>query len=193
MTKTVLAATHNKGKIKEFTRILEPYGISIIPCDDSALLESIVEDGNTFLENAIIKAKAVYEKYKIPVLADDSGLCIECLDNRPGIYSARYLEKHSLEEVIREVDETKDKERKATFFCTLVLIDKNGKCHNFTGTCEGYIGSKPKGTNGFGYDPIVYINNKSISEMTDSEKDKISHRAKALKLLEKGITNGIDI
>lgn len=193
MTKTILAATHNKGKIKEFTRILKPYGISVVACDDSALLESIVEDGKTFLENAMIKAKAVYDKYKIPVLADDSGLCIECLDNKPGIYSARYLENHSLEDVIREVDKTKDKERKATFFCTLVLIDKDGKCYDFTGTCEGYIGSKAKGTNGFGYDPIVYISDKSISEMTNEEKDRISHRAKALKLLEKEITNGIDI
>lgn len=190
MTKTLIVATHNPGKLREFSRMMTPMGITVISPADTDLLKNVQENGETFAENALIKARAVFEKYGVPTMADDSGLCIDALGGRPGVYSARYLGEDTPYTVknaaiLKELDGVPEEQRTARFECAIALVTGRGE-HVFTGTFEGKIGYKPGGENGFGYDPIFYVGDISSAEMTDAQKDAVSHRGIALRaLLEK--------
>lgn len=187
MNKSLVAATHNKGKLAEFARMLNPKGIDVITPKDPALVKSIVEDGETFAENALIKARAVFAATGLPTMADDSGLCIDALHGRPGVYSARYLGEdtpYTIKNaaIIKALDGVPDEKRTARFECAIALVTAQGE-HVFKGTFEGKIGYKPSGENGFGYDPIFYVGEQSSSDMPDAEKDAVSHRGKALRAM----------
>lgn len=187
MSKTLVAATHNKGKLAEFARILEPKGIQVMPPPDPELIKNIVEDGETFAGNALIKARAVFAATGLPTMADDSGLCVDALDGRPGVYSARYLGEETPytiknAAIIKELEGVPDINRTARFECAIALVTAQGE-HVFRGTFEGKIGYKPSGENGFGYDPIFYVDGQSSSDMSDAEKDAVSHRGKALRAM----------
>ncbi len=182
----LLIATSNKHKILEFSRMLNPLGITLNTPQTAIDVE---ENGDTFKENAFLKAEAYYKKYKIPVIADDSGLVIEALNGEPGIYSARYGGLSSTKEQCKLVlQKMIDKEnRKAKFVCVICYIDENGESHFFKGECNGDIAYQEKGENGFGYDPIFTVHTtegqKSYSQISDSQKDEISHRGIALRML----------
>ena len=187
MNKKVLAATHNPDKLKELRRILSPLGIEVTPCEDKALLASIVEDGDTFAENALIKARTVFKATGVPTLADDSGLCVDALDGAPGVFSARYMGEDTSYDIkdraiIAAVNAAGDENRGAQFVCAVALVTENGE-HVFNGVCEGTIGYEMRGKNGFGYDPIFVVDGITTAERTDEEKDAISHRGRALRAL----------
>ena len=187
MSKKVLAATHNKDKLKELVRILSPIGIEVVACEDKALLSSIVEDGETFAQNALIKARTVFAATGVPTLADDSGLCVDALDGAPGVLSARYMGEDTSYDIkdraiIAAVNAAGIDNRGAQFVCAVALVTKDGE-HVFEGVCEGEIGYEMRGTNGFGYDPIFVVDGITTAERTDEEKDAISHRGKALRAL----------
>ena len=184
MKKEIIAATHNKNKIIEFERILRPKGITVLPPPDPEFLKTILENGETFEENALIKARALFQKTGRTVLADDSGLCVDALGGAPGIYSARYLGEetpyHSkMAGILNEIAGISDHLRTARFKCAIAVVGPVGE-RTFSGEWEGLIGHEPKGGNGFGYDPIFYVGDRSFSELSDGEKDEISHRAKAM-------------
>lgn len=187
MSRKLLIATHNTGKLREFSRMLEPLGIRAALPGIPGLLESVEENGETFAENALIKARAVFEATGLPALADDSGLCVDCLGGEPGVHSARYLgentpytEKNA--SILRRLEGVPDDRRTARFTCAIALVTAQGE-HVFEESCEGKIGYEPRGERGFGYDPIFYVGERSFSELPDGEKDAVSHRGKALRRL----------
>lgn len=184
----VILASNNQGKIKEMKQILEPLGYDVISQKDAGIVCEPDENGTTFQENALIKAKAIYNISLCPVIADDSGLEVDALDKRPGVYTARYgghelPYKEKCEKLVKELEEIKSNNRTARFVCVICYINKNGEIHSFRGECEGEIGTESRGNNGFGFDPIFYIGEKSLAEISSEEKNKISHRAKALNKL----------
>ncbi|HWP51252.1 MAG TPA: RdgB/HAM1 family non-canonical purine NTP pyrophosphatase [Clostridia bacterium] len=187
MNKTLVAATHNKGKLAEFSRMLAPKGIDVMPPENPEVVKSIVEDGDTFAENALIKARALFAATGMPTVADDSGLCIDALGGRPGVYSARYMGEdtpYTIKNaaILKELEGVSDANRTALFECAIALVTAQGE-HVFKGTFEGKIGYKPSGANGFGYDPIFYVGDQSSSDMSDADKDAVSHRGKALRAM----------
>lgn len=183
----LLVATANKGKMQEFKRILEPLGAELLfPAEVGATIE-VEETGETFKENAYLKAKELFDKTGIPTIADDSGLCIDAMDGRPGVKTARYggidLDYPGKFELIyAELAGIPDEKRTAAFVCNICCIVDSGHVIETEGRCEGLIGNEPRGTNGFGYDPILYIDARSLGEFSDEEKDSVSHRGKALRL-----------
>lgn len=186
--KKILIATSNLGKLKEFKELLEPLNYKVLCLKDFDLDIDIEENGETFEENAFIKAKAIYDIVKIPVIADDSGLCVEALNGEPGIYSARYYKglRDSEKNIDYLLEKMKDiTNRNAYFVCAMVYYagEKENICS--IGKSFGFILEKRKGNNGFGYDSIFYSNelSKSFAEATNIEKNRVSHRAKALKEL----------
>ncbi|MFV0498094.1 MAG: RdgB/HAM1 family non-canonical purine NTP pyrophosphatase [Candidatus Fimivivens sp.] len=187
MHKTLVAATHNQGKLAEFARILKAKGIEVIPPKDPEMIKNIVEDGETFADNALIKARAIFAATGMPTVADDSGLCIDALDGRPGVYSARYLGEETPYTVknaaiIKELDGVSNDKRTARFECVIALVTAQGEWV-FKGTLVGKIGYSPSGENGFGYDPIFYVGDESSADMANAQKDAISHRGQALRAM----------
>lgn len=187
MDKIVLASS-NQGKVREVAMMLADMGIRVIPLAETSFDEEIEENGSTFEENAIIKAKAVMEKLHVPVLADDSGLEIDYLDKAPGIYSARYLGhdtpyavKNKL--ILEKLQDVPVGGRTARFVCAMALAFPGGAVVTSSGVMEGEIGYESKGENGFGYDPIFYLPEygKSSAEISPQQKNAISHRGKALR------------
>lgn len=181
--KRIILATQNPNKLKEMQAIFKHYNIEIIsPPSDFDPIES----GKTFHENAYIKASEASKLLGFPSLADDSGLAIEELNGEPGIHSARYAPTNE-ERIQKVLKNLKNKEnRNAKFVCSMVLTDENGNIlHSTLGECEGEIIKEKIGENGFGYDPIFFIPelNKTMAELTMSEKNKVSHRSKALKAM----------
>ncbi len=176
-------ATNNKNKLREARQILAPLGITLLSLQEAGVYSLPEETGNTFADNAMIKARAVYDTAKMPVIADDSGLCVDALEGRPGVFSARYApvgkECAKLLEEMKDIPEDK---RSASFKCVIAYIDHN-RLFTVVGTCQGTIGYEEKGTNGFGYDPVFMCNGKSMAEMTAEEKNELSHRGKALRAL----------
>lgn len=181
MQKIVLA-TSNPHKVEEINAITKDLGIEfILPPKDF----DPIENGKTFEENALIKAKEANKLTNMPVLADDSGLCIEALDGGPGIYSARYAEtpKARIEKLLNALKDIPVEKRGAKFVCAMTLLDKNGKIlFADRGECFGKISFEPKGENGFGYDPIFIVSDKGLTmaELSEEDKNKISHRSIAL-------------
>ena len=190
----IIFATGNAGKMKEIRMILADLRINgeeaeILSMKEAGIVTEIIEDGRTFAENAIIKAKAVAACAEgAIVLADDSGLEIDYLNKEPGIYSARYLgEDTSYHEkntnLIGRLTGVPDKDRTARFVCAIACVLPDGEVMTEEATIEGRIGYEEKGRNGFGYDPIFIVPeyDKSTAQLTEEEKNEISHRGKALR------------
>ncbi len=186
--KKLIFATGNKGKLKEVIKIFEKTDYEIISLFDLGDVPEIIEDGDTYEANALIKAKAIYDIHKLPVIADDSGLSVEQLNGEPGVYSARYAGENctyddnnkKLINALLNFDEPHN----AKFVCSAVFYDgKNIK--NTFGELHGKIVSEFKGTHGFGYDPIFIPkdSNRTLAEFSSEEKNKISHRAIAFNKL----------
>lgn len=187
----IVIASHNKGKVKEINILLEPLGLSAIAISEFSNIEP-EENGNSFEENALIKARHANSLTGLNCLSDDSGLCVEALGDNPGIYSARWAGEdknfmYAMEKIEEQLNNNKN--TKAYFVCSLALVTKNKKSYCFTGTINGNLRFPPKGTNGFGYDPIFVPENHNISfgEMDPIKKDLISHRAIAFKKLVEAI------
>jgi len=188
MIKEVVLATGNKGKVKEFTRLLEGVFGKIISLSDLDSPPEIIEDGLTFRDNALKKARTIAEYSGKLTLADDSGLEVDALDGRPGVYSARYsgegaTDKTNIEKLLTELRDNPN--RYAKFVCVLALVDPNGNDIVVEGFCEGVILDKPRGESGFGYDPIFYLpdRKKTMAEVESEIKNRISHRANAFESL----------
>lgn len=185
----LVIASNNAGKIREFKKLLEPFGFGVISMREAGFTDEIIEDGDTFEENAHIKAEAVFKATGLPVMADDSGLEIDFLNGAPGIYSARYAgegasDKELCDKVLKEMHGISRPLRDARFVCTIYFIYAEDDEYSVRGVCEGYIGDEPVGENGFGYDPIFMIDeDTSMAELDEDEKNKISHRAKAFEQL----------
>ena len=193
----IVIASNNKEKIREFKEILAPFNFEVISKKEVGANFEVEETGKTFKENAEIKAKAIFKKVNMPTLADDSGLEVFALNNKPGIYSARYSEedgKKATDEtnnikLLKEMENVKNRE--ARFVCALCFINSKGEIFNILETVEGKIATSPKGENGFGYDPLFIYNNKSFAQIAANLKNEISHRGKAISKLLKNIENWI--
>jgi XTP/dITP diphosphohydrolase len=193
----LIIASNNKNKIKEIKDILKDINVDIKSLSDIGFFDEIEENGNSFEENSYIKAKTIFDKYKMPVIADDSGLEVEALSNRPGIYSHRYagIECDDLKNNIKLINELKGIEnRNAHYTCVISYINKDGLVKYAKGYVYGKIIDNPKGENGFGYDPHFYIESlsKTMAEISMEEKNKISHRMKALIKLKEIIREDIN-
>ena len=180
----IILASNNKNKLREFREILEPLGYEVITQSEAGADIEAEETGTTFEENAYIKAKAAYDITHLPVIADDSGLEVDALGGEPGIYSARYAEEGKrCAKVLSKMEGVPDEKRTARFVCAVCYIDENGESFTVKGTCEGRIGYEKRGTNGFD-DPIFMYGDRSFAEISAEEKDKVSHRADALRKFE---------
>lgn len=184
----LVAATNNKKKLGELRRILSSMEIEVLSLSDIGLDIEIEENADSFAGNARLKAQAVYNRCHIPTIADDSGLCVDALDGAPGIYSARYCgpdatDGQRTEKLLAEMRLFPKEQRNAKFICAVCCILDKDTLLETSGECKGYIGNEPSGTGGFGYDPIFYMDGKSFSELTEEQKDQVSHRGKAIKNL----------
>lgn len=190
----ILIATHNKHKLKEMARILEPMGYEVVTDRDIGIeLTDVEETGLTFLDNARIKAVSGCEESGLPCIADDSGLCVDALGGEPGVYSARYCGVHGNDaennkKLLLNLKDVPDDERTARFVCAICVSFPDGSEITAEGKCEGKIGYEYRGNNGFGYDPLFMVGDKSFAELTAQEKDAVSHRGNALKNLEKKLS-----
>lgn len=189
----IILATSNPHKLEEINAINKNPNIifDVVKGDFNP-----EETGTTFLENATIKAQEAARITNEYCLADDSGLCVDALEGRPGIHSARYAptQKEKIENLLKEMQGVPYDWRQAHFTCAMVLVDKNGNpIHNETGKVFGFIDDTPKGANGFGYDPIFFIQekNQTMAELSEEEKNKISHRSKALNPMLKWIEENL--
>ena len=188
--KEILIATRNQGKAKEFEEMFQAEGYSIKTLLDYPEIEDVEETGTTFEENARLKAETISKLVNSIVLADDSGLKVDALGGRPGVYSARYAGENKSDaannaKLLHELYDVPKEKRTAQFHCTLVLAAPNKESLVVTGELAGEIGTIPRGENGFGYDPLFYVPkfDKTVAELTSEEKNKISHRGEAIKLL----------
>ncbi|MGM0606968.1 MAG: RdgB/HAM1 family non-canonical purine NTP pyrophosphatase [Candidatus Muiribacteriota bacterium] len=182
--KKIIIASSNKNKIKEIVNIASCLNLNFKFLNLNNIEKLYVEEtGNSFEENAIIKAKAYWQKYKIPVISDDSGLCVDKLNGFPGLYSSRYSgggDSLNIKKLLLELQGVPEDARKASFFCSVCFC--NGDFHVFNGFVKGTISQIPSGKNGFGYDPVFLFNKykKTFAELSLQTKNKISHRASAI-------------
>lgn len=185
----IVLATRNPGKVREIRTLMEGMPVEIMDLDDFPGLTLPSEDGKTFDENAIKKAEAVAKATGLWALADDSGLEVDCLDGRPGVFSARYAGEGSSDEennlkLLEELKGVTFEKRGARYRCVIALVSPEGECHTFSGECEGVIAESPRGREGFGYDPIFFLpdKGKTMAELSPQDKNRISHRGKALRM-----------
>lgn len=183
--KKIIFATHNEHKLTEVRAILEPLGYKVLSAGDLNLPD-VEETGTTFKDNALLKAYEAYKHTSVPVLAEDTGLCIRALNGEPGVYTKRYAEQHGGFPKVFDVlaERMKDNPDKSAYFnCTMALVIDETRAEVFEGIFEGTILPSPQGDNGFGYDPVFVPNgyDKTVAELSDDEKNTISHRALALK------------
>ncbi len=184
ITKLVVAS-HNQGKINEIKNLLKNLNIEVVSSAELNIGD-IEETGTTFAENAKIKAEATSLSCGLPCLADDSGLCVDALNGRPGVYSARYAPnrdfKLGIQKLLSEIEETKTNNRNAHFSCCLAFAQPKQKTKLFEGRVDGKISSQPQGENGFGYDPIFIPEgyNQTFAELGNDVKNTMSHRSRAL-------------
>lgn len=186
----LLAATHNKGKLKEIRAILDGSPVEVVSLDDVGYADDIPETGQSFFENASIKARTLKELFPdYYVLADDSGLEVDALNGAPGVRSARYAGDNStqlqlINKLLGEMTGIPSPARSARFVCVMVLISPEGIIHSSRGECPGAISFSPAGSNGFGYDPVFLPSEfgyaHTLAEVPDELKNRISHRARAL-------------
>ena len=179
-------ATKNPHKVLEFERILTPLGIEAVSQEALGITAEAPEDAGTFAGNSLQKAMAVHLASGLPTLADDSGLEVDALGGRPGVYSARYggpglTDAERYQKLLQEMEGVG--ERRARFVAAITLVFSAEKHYSFTGICEGKIGYGPMGEGGFGYDPIFLVGDRSFSQISGAEKDAVSHRGKALREL----------
>ena len=178
----IILATNNVNKVKEMKEKLEKYNLNVLSQKEAGFDIEIEETGTTFEENAVLKAEAINKISKKPAIADDSGLEIDYLNGEPGVYSHRYAGENATDEdrinkVLSLLKDVEEEKRTARFKTALCYIDEKGKKH----AAEGIIGYEPKGNNGFGYDPIfISETGKTFAELTREEKNKISHRGRAV-------------
>ena len=189
MDKKIVVASGNEGKLREFRQMLEPEGYEVLSLSDLDHPAEIDESGTTFQENAVLKAQSVTDQFNIPALADDSGLCIAALNNEPGVHSARWLGHDTSYDIKNQkvLELVKDAEDRSCYYACAIAWCRPGEAPVvFYDTWEGEIAKEPKGTNGFGFDPIIYIPSagKTVAEMSKDEKNAVSHRGKALRKLE---------
>ena len=192
MTKKIVFATGNVGKVKEIRMILADLGMEVLSMKEAGIRLDIEEDGTTYEENALIKARAVAAHTDAIVMADDSGLEVDALNKEPGVYSARYLGEdtpYSIKnaEIIKRLEGLEGEQRSARFVCAIAAVFPDKSEVTTRATIEGQIGFEEKGTNGFGYDPIFYVPEfgKTTAELTEEEKNQVSHRGKGLELMKK--------
>jgi XTP/dITP diphosphohydrolase len=185
MDRTLVIATRNKGKIREFSGLLSGSGLHVCGLDDFGPIPAVIEDGETFEENALKKARFTSRVLGVPALADDSGLTVRALKGMPGIYSARYAgvgardedNNSKLLEALRG-----ESNREAAFICVIAIAVPRGPALIYEGRCDGFITETPIGTNGFGYDPVFYYPpaEKTFAQLSLEEKNKVSHRGRAM-------------
>lgn len=187
--KKFIIATNNAKKLVELDRILNPLGINAVTARDAGVdLGDVEETGTTFEENALIKAMSAFEKSGFPAIADDSGLMVDALDGRPGVYTARYggegfSDKERYMHLLDEMKDIPKDKRTARFVSAICCVLSKDEVITVRGECVGEIAFEPSGEGGFGYDPIFLYEGKSFALLTPEEKDSISHRGKALRLL----------
>jgi len=186
----LVVATRNKGKVREITAALARVDINIVSLADYPCAPEVEEDGVTFRENAVKKARGAAEHTKMYALADDSGLEVDALDGVPGVHSARYTGVNATDgdnnnKLLAELEGVPDDKRAARFVCAIALCSPDGEVTVAEGVCEGVIAVSPRGTNGFGYDPLFYYPplGKTFAELTKEDKLAVSHRGKALRAL----------
>ena len=184
-----LIATHNIKKREELARILAPLGIRVcLAMERGIILNEVEETGQTFEENALLKAVNGCLDGMMPCVADDSGLCIDALNGAPGVFSARYLGEDTpypekMAAILEQLRDVPEEKRTARFVSAAACVFPDGRRVVVRGVCEGKIGRAPRGENGFGYDPIFYVGDRSFAELSAEEKDAISHRGNALRNL----------
>ena len=184
----ILVATRNAGKIREISTTLQGVSIEWLSLSSFPELPEVLEDGETFEENALKKARVMALATGIAALADDSGLCVDALNGRPGVLSARYAgagasDEEKCSRILREMKDIPDASRTARFICVLALVDPVGEEKLFKGVCEGRIVREMRGSAGFGYDPIFYHpeSDRTFAEMDRDAKNRVSHRGEALR------------
>ena len=199
MKNRVIIATKNRGKAREFVEMFADLELEVLTLLDLPEESDIEETGTTFAENAALKAEAIAAKYDAIVIADDSGLVIDALDGRPGVYSARYAgedkgDEANIDKVLDEMKHIPSDKRTARFLCVLALSVPEKELEWISGSCEGKILFSRQGINGFGYDPIFYVEEKgkSMAELSPEEKNQISHRANAMRKLKKVLGTILD-
>jgi len=187
MVKKIILATRNKHKLKEIKYLLNFKDIDILTLNDFDNIPEVEESGKSYYENAYLKASLINKLTNFPVLSDDSGLEVEFLGNRPGIYSKRYAGKNGTDKdrimkLLNELEGVEFKNRRARFVCCAFFV-YNKKIFNVIGFCDGFIAFEPKGKNGFGFDPVFYIPElgKTMAQLSFEKKNIISHRANAFK------------
>ncbi len=188
----IVFATGNQGKMEEIREILKDLGLEILSMKEAGADPEIVENGDTFGENAEIKARAVWKETGGIVLADDSGLVVDCLNGEPGIYSARYMGEDTSYDIknqnlLDRAAGVTGSERSARFICNIAAVLPDGQVIHTEAAMEGILADRPAGSGGFGYDPILYLPEfgKTSAEITMEEKNRISHRGKALEEMKK--------
>lgn len=186
----MIFATGNAGKMKEIRRIMADTGMEILSMKEAGIWPDIQEDGGTYEENALIKARAVAALTDTLVLADDSGLEVDWLDREPGIHSARYMGEDTPynvknADIIARLEGVPEEKRTARFVCAIAAVFPDGREFTVCAAIEGRIGYEERGGNGFGYDPIFYVPelHKTTAELTEDEKNQVSHRGRALRLM----------
>ena len=185
LDRPLVLATKNKGKIAEFRELFEGMSVSLKSLDDFGPIPEVVEDGETFEDNAVKKARFTARVLGFPAIADDSGLVVEALEGRPGVYSSRYAGDHATDldnnlKLLKDMEDIKD--RKAYFLCVLAIAVPRGPALIYEGKCNGIITHDMRGGQGFGYDPLFYHppSGKTFAEMSSEEKNRLSHRGKAM-------------
>ncbi len=189
--KEIVVATRNKNKVEEIRRILEGLDVKLYTMDDFPDCPEVVEDGETFEQNAMKKAREVSECTGKFALADDSGLQVYSLGGAPGVRSARYAgeeatDQDNLSKLLKELGNTTPENKGGAFVCVIALAGPDGTMQSFQGRVEGFIGREPRGSSGFGYDPVFYPEgyDRTFAEMSAQEKDSLSHRGRALQKLQ---------
>ena len=190
LPREVVIATRNEGKLREIKDILASWSFKILSLKDFAWIPQIIEDGSTFAENAAKKAREVARQTGRLAIADDSGLAVDALQGRPGVFSSRYggekaTDEQRFQKLLVEMTEIPEGKRQAAFVCTLAVATPQGKVELLEGRCRGQIAFAPRGKHGFGYDPIFFMPElgKTMAELDPGIKNRISHRARALEKL----------
>lgn len=200
MVNRIIFATGNEGKMKEIRMILGDLDIPVVSMKEAGISADIEEDGTTFEENALIKAKTICEMTGELVLADDSGLEIDALNGEPGVYSARYMGEETSYHIknanlVQRLEGVADEKRTARFVCAMAAAFPDGNTITTRGTIEGRIGYEERGENGFGYDPIFYLPEYgcSTAELSLEKKNELSHRGKALRAIREKLKDYLNI
>ncbi len=197
MKQIIVLASTNKGKTREIKELLKDFPVDIKNLDDFGPIPEVIEDGETFDDNAYKKASFTAKILGYPAIADDSGLCVEALNGEPGVYSARYAGENATDEdnVKKMLDNLEGREnRKAAFQCVISIAVPTGAALTYEGECQGIITKEPAGNNGFGYDPLFFFPefNKTFAQLSLEEKSRVSHRGNALKQVTKEMEKILD-